>query len=259
MPELKTFISWSGYRSKELALLLRSWLPLVIQDLRPWMSDVDIEAGTQAFPTLGMQLDAHGTGIVCLTPENLNSRWILFECGALAKHIDVSRVVPVLLDLSYTDVPQPLGLFQAVHADEDGIRRLLASLNALRSTPFDAATLERVFIKWWPELEVDIAKIRAMATPSRPREVGDKIDEALTLLRSMKSAERKRRYSLPTLSAFEYPLTSYNDEILRRTLDYSQFVRDEMFATSSESHLLVAEFCIELEEELASRRAESEE
>jgi hypothetical protein len=178
----------------------------------------------------------------------------LFECGALAKHIDTSRVIPVLLDLDHTDVAPPLSIFQSVRADEEGIRRLMSSLNSLRSIPFEKATLETVFSKWWPDLRDEISTIKSTAEPNRPREVSEKIDEALMLLRSLQFAERTKRYSLPTLDAFEYPVASYNDEILCRTLEYSKFFRDDVFTNATESHKLVSEFCTRLEDEIASRR-----
>jgi hypothetical protein len=40
---LDVFISWSGQRSKALALQLHDWLKAVVQRANPWMSERDIE------------------------------------------------------------------------------------------------------------------------------------------------------------------------------------------------------------------------
>jgi hypothetical protein len=47
---MKVFISWSGAQSKAAAHALKEWLPDVIQNLSPWMSDLDIAAGRRWSP-----------------------------------------------------------------------------------------------------------------------------------------------------------------------------------------------------------------
>ena len=79
------FISWSGERSKHVALGLRDWLPAILQTAKPWMSESDIDKGARGVEEIGKALSDIEIGIVCLTPENLDSRWILFEAGALSK------------------------------------------------------------------------------------------------------------------------------------------------------------------------------
>ncbi len=61
-------------------------------------------------------------GILCLTRENLEQPWILFEAGALAKRVqDNARVVPYLIDdISFAELDPPLGLFQANKSDREG-------------------------------------------------------------------------------------------------------------------------------------------
>ena len=50
-------------------------------------------------------------GIVCLTPHNLESPWILFESGALSKRVAHARVSPYLFGLKVADVTGPLSQF----------------------------------------------------------------------------------------------------------------------------------------------------
>jgi hypothetical protein len=82
------FISWSGDRSKAIAETLKDWLPRVLQSARPWLSTRDIEKGTRSLSEMNKALGGMGFGITCLTPENRQAPWILFEAGALSKTFD---------------------------------------------------------------------------------------------------------------------------------------------------------------------------
>ena len=126
---MNVFISWSGPRSKTLALQLHEWVKAVVQRADPWMSERDIDAGQRWNDQISARLKDTHFGIICLTPENLSAPWLLFEAGALAKALDVARVVPVLLDLRKADLAFPLAQFQAVEADRDGFFSLVSALN----------------------------------------------------------------------------------------------------------------------------------
>jgi hypothetical protein len=96
--EFNVFISWSGDRSKWIAEALREWLPLVVQAAKPWMSSKDIDKGARGLQEISEKLERAKIGIVCLTPENLNVPWVLFEAGALSKTIDdETRLCTLLL------------------------------------------------------------------------------------------------------------------------------------------------------------------
>ena len=120
------FISWSGEWSKAAAAALHNWLPMVVQSAKPWMSDEDIEKGSRSLVEIGKALEGVKVGIICLTPENLNRPWIVFEAGALSKTLDdKTRVCTYLLgDLRPEHVRAPLGMFQATRASKDDTRKL---------------------------------------------------------------------------------------------------------------------------------------
>jgi hypothetical protein len=128
------------------------------------MSARDVQAGAIWSETLRNRLATTHVGIVCLTPENLDSTWILFEAGALAKSVD-GRVLPVLLDLEPTDVKEPLSQFQSAVLSRDGMKSLVKSLNEY--SPAENTVLKEVideaFDLLWPKLE---ALLRA--TPPAP-------------------------------------------------------------------------------------------
>src|SRR5688572_16881222 len=104
---MKVFISWSGARSYAVASALRDWLPSVIQALEPWMSAADIQRGAQWPLQIATRLAECNVGIICLTPENLNEKWILFEAGALSKILDRAHVCTYLIALEATDLEWP--------------------------------------------------------------------------------------------------------------------------------------------------------
>src|SRR5687768_76505 len=122
---MQIFISWSGARSRVAAEALRKWLPGVLQSVEPWVSGADIEAGARWHQALSVRLSECNFGVICLTPENLQSAWLLYEAGALSKVVDGSSVVPYLLGLRKADVEGPLAHFQSVEADPEGTLVLL--------------------------------------------------------------------------------------------------------------------------------------
>ena len=87
---MRVFVSWSGERSREVAKAFRDWLPLVLHYAEPWVSDADIEAGERWAQSVAGELAASTFGVVCVTSENVNSPWVLFEAGALAKSLESS-------------------------------------------------------------------------------------------------------------------------------------------------------------------------
>lgn len=119
---MKVFISWSGSRSEALAKALKEWLRLILHYTDPWMSQSDIDAGDRWGTEIAKGLEACNFGIIFVTKENLTAPWILFEAGALAKSIQDSKVIPLLLDIDKKDVSGPLAQFQAKKVDVEEIR-----------------------------------------------------------------------------------------------------------------------------------------
>src|SRR6266571_6593698 len=128
---MKVFISWSGPRSQVVAEALRDWLPLVLHYVEPWLSRADLAAGERWADAVAKQLESTNFGIICVTRENVAAPWILFEAGSLAKSLQESRVVPLLLDLEFSEITGPLAQFQAKKVDKDGLSELVHSINAV--------------------------------------------------------------------------------------------------------------------------------
>lgn len=159
MPKTKVFLTWSGSRSQEVARALRKWLPSVIQNLDPWMSESDIDKGTLWGQEISGQLQQAKIGIICLTSENLQAPWINFEAGALSK-LEGSYVCTYLLELATSDVLYPLAQFQATKAEKEDTRKLLHTLNKrLADGGLEVSQLDAAFDRWWPDLETSLSKI----------------------------------------------------------------------------------------------------
>jgi len=104
-----------------LAQALHGWLPLVLHYVKPWLSDADVSAGDRWATVVAKELETSNFGIICVTPENLNSPWVLFEAGALAKTMQGSKVIPLLFNLEFSDISGPLAQFQAKKFDREGL------------------------------------------------------------------------------------------------------------------------------------------
>ena len=156
---MKIFISWSGVRSRAVAEALRHWLKSVIQSVDPWMSEEDIGKGVNWGTELAAQLNETRVGLICLTPENLEAPWILFEAGALSKHLQKTYSCPYLFKVEKRDLTFPLAQFQATLADKDDTRKLLATINEALDKPLDEHQLDGAFRKWWPDLKKRLKKI----------------------------------------------------------------------------------------------------
>ena len=186
--DYNVFISWSGPRSKWIAEFFRGWLPLLVQAAKPWMSATDIDKGTHGLSEIRNTLSGTKVAIVCLTPENLNEPWILYEAGASSKTIDEkTRLCTFLLGgLKFQDVKPPLGMFQATNPDKQDTRALIGTINAAVSdSPVPVANLDLLFERLWPDLEKQIATMPKSEQAAPPKRlVDDIVTELLEISRA---------------------------------------------------------------------------
>ena len=150
---MKVFISWSGEKSRRIALILKEWLPAVLQTLEPCVSSEDIGKGTRWSKELQMELEASQFGILCLTRENMDAPWLMFEAGVLSK-MGINRISPFLYDMSPPEIAGPMQLFQATVFDKRDIWNLVAELNQLNAPDnLPEKRLGQVYERWYPHLE----------------------------------------------------------------------------------------------------------
>lgn len=183
----KVFISWSGELSKKLAEEIRIWLPGVLQFVKPYFTPNDIEKGTRWSTDIAAELESSNAGIICLTKDNLNKPWILFEAGALSKNFGKANVCTILFNLDSSDFSGPLTSFQATKFDKADFKKLLTTVNNTGGeSKLDSAVLNDVFEMWWPKLEQkvkDILKNHVVDNDNAVRSEREILEEVLELTR----------------------------------------------------------------------------
>ena len=208
---MKVFISWSGDQSRKYAEAIRDWLPVVLQLVTPYFTPTDVEKGARWSTDIAKELDSSQIGIICVTRDNLHADWVLFEAGALSKSLEKSHVCPVIFGISNTDLSGPLKQFQTTEFERSEFHKLIVVINnKLGENKLSSKTLDTVFDKWWPDLQVKVDAIsRSVAEPSEPvRSERDLIEEILILTRA--NARNGSRPSIPAKAI---------DEVLNMLID----------------------------------------
>jgi len=149
---MKVFISWSGEASRELAIALRKWFPKVLQDVRPFVSEKDIDKGDSWAVVLRKELADSSFGVVCLTPENMFSPWLNYEAGAISTSMD-ARVCPVLLGVKKDQVKPPLSQLQLTELTEEDMSLLMMSMNKADGSLLESPAIRENVEMWWKQLE----------------------------------------------------------------------------------------------------------
>ncbi len=205
----KVFISWSGELSRKLGDALRAWLPSALQYVKPYFTPEDIEKGAKWSTEIAKELGTSDIGIVCLTRDNTEKPWILFEAGALSKSIESSHVCTLLFDLEPSDVKGPLTSFQATRFARDDFKKLITTINgAAGDSRLEPNVLESVFNMWWPKLEEQvnsILKTHDKGVKKEKRSDRDILEELLELMRlnSSKTVKHPRMSSRTVIELIE--------------------------------------------------------
>lgn len=210
----RLFLSWSGERSKLVADLLDEWVQCVLQACEPWMSSKDIDRGALWFTEIASQLHTSTLGVVCLTKENKEKPWILFEAGALAKGLSSSRVCVFLVDLDPTDVGNPLAQFNHTLPNKEGVYSLIRTINSsLGELMLKDHVLDKVFETYWPQFEHEFNEV-ITSTPDAgqvaERTESDILSEVLQTLRSVD--RRVRELEKPKSSVFKFSSSDENSK-----------------------------------------------
>ena len=188
---MKLFISWSGERSQALALALREWLPLVLHYVEPWLSEADVSAGDRWAQAVAKELEASNFGVICVTPENVSSPWVLFEAGALAKSMQGAKVIPLLFNLEFSDITGPLAQFQAKKVERGGLGEVIQAINHATDQAIPDDRMKQLFAALWPEFENRLASIPKEApTEKHMRPHHEILEELVASVRGLDSRFR---------------------------------------------------------------------
>lgn len=213
---MKIFISWSGDLSKALGEALRNWLPSALQAVKPYFTPNDIEKGARWGSNIALELQESKVGIFCLTRENLENPWIMFEAGAISKVVGDAYVCPILFELEPNDISGPLNQFQLTQFNKIEIRQLFSSINSqCGESMLDSDTEEQVFNMWWPKLEDQVIEILGQHKNNGEGEIrSDReiLEEVLSLTRFMTKQVKKQgtndnnKTALEIVDALSMPL-----------------------------------------------------
>jgi hypothetical protein len=179
---MKIFISWSGKPSLNVATALRDWLPYIFNGIELFVSSEDIRKGKRWPLEVSKELDASNFGIVCLTPDNLEAPWLLFESGALSKSVKEASVYTLLVGgLRIGDIEGPLSHFQHTMFEKEDFFKLVKSINeALGPNKQDETRLGKIFDKFWDDLELNVSvAIKIDVKPEKKRSTEDMLRELL--------------------------------------------------------------------------------
>jgi len=199
---MNVFISWSGKFSKECAELLRDWIKCTLQATQPWISSTDIDKGSLWFNEINDQLKDTKVGIVCLTKDNKEKPWILFESGALAKGLSSNRVCTFLINLKPSEIDNPLAQFNHTTPDGESMKGLLTTINKeLGDKALEDRVLGQVFDTYWPLFEEQFNKIIETEPHSKANEPSRTKDDILeeilyttrTMDRRIRTLERNKK------------------------------------------------------------------
>lgn len=216
---MKVFISWSGTTSHRVAVVLREWLPSVIQSVEPYVSSEDIDKGARWSTDIAGELHASAYGVICLTSANVAAPWINFEAGALGKSIDKGRVSPFLFRLKRSEVEGPILQFQSTVLERSDVFKLLESINdACGIEGLEPSRLEKSFSVWWPQLEKQLNEIpEEESEPARLSEAAGETPggEASRVLEEILELTRNNHKLLRSPEALLPP--DYVQHVLRRS------------------------------------------
>lgn len=190
---MKVFLSWSGETSHKVALAFRDWLPKVIQVVEPYVSSEDIDKGQRWSVDIACELDSSNFGILCVTPDNIQAPWLLFEAGALGKSVDKSKVCPFLFNLNHSDISGPLLQFQStLNRKNDVFKLLLSMLESCTDSKITEISLEEIFDVWWPKLEDKFSDIQndINLSPLKEATSTDQDDKILEILNEVLEISR---------------------------------------------------------------------
>lgn len=207
---MKVFLSWSGHESHEVALALRDWLPSVIQTIEPYVSSEDIDKGARWSTDIAKELEDSTFGILCVTKENIEAPWLLFEAGALSKMMDKSSVCPFIFDLKRAEVKGPILQFQSTIFEKEDVKKLILSINkACEENALKEDFLIKTFDVWWPTLEENLNNIADTKPEEKPEEIkesgitSEMLEEILELTRTNQKILRSPELLFPP-DYFEY-------------------------------------------------------
>jgi hypothetical protein len=207
---MKLFISFSSETSHQIAQKVHKWLPLILPAVKPFITSADIDKGASWAGEISRELEQSNYGIICLTPDNLQSQWLAFEAGALSKL--KGRAATVLFGLNPEQVPYPLKMFQGTRFHKADVRQLVGNLNEAVAAEErrENEQLDTLFEMLWPSLEqsINVVLQTPQTVPATP-DPNQVIAEMMAMLRQQNAVLASPEKLLqPILNALDQRLAA---------------------------------------------------
>ncbi len=234
---MKIFVSWSGELSRQIAEVLKKWIPCIIQSVEVFFSPEDIEKGDNWDQTISKELSECSYGIICLTTANTTAPWINFEAGAIAKSLE-SKVTALMIDIKPSDIKGPLSRYQATKFEKEDFFQLITSINKALETPLEYSILQNTFNAMWTSLEIEANAIIKEYSKEANKKVNDDenkneaIEEILQLLRKQ-SVLLSNPESLLPVDYVEYIFMRVDEKNSEAYIDNEMFVEKLIYCLKS--------------------------
>ena len=215
---MDVFVSWSGEASKEIAKVLTKYLRLLLPGIKPFFSPEGITMGDRWPERLSVTLQECKVGLFCITADNYENPWLLFEAGAISSRVGQGRVIPIFFGkIKPTDIKSPLTFFQCAVFIKEDMRGVVKSIHKGIASEIPDEDVDELFENFWSKLKNgvnDVIESQSMAAsqPDTPkRSSTDLLHEILGIVRDL---ELKSASSLllthteRNLSAVAAPITS---------------------------------------------------
>ncbi|TCS12228.1 hypothetical protein EV278_1147 [Caulobacter sp. BK020] len=100
--------------------------------------------------------------------------------------MEEGRVVPLLLDLDFSDISGPLSQFQAKKVEKQGIKDIVFAINRIWSNPIPDDRQSQLFEALWGQMEQAIGEIQSVSIPIKPhRPQADILEELVSSVRNL--------------------------------------------------------------------------
>lgn len=180
-------------------------------------------------------------GLLFLTPENLESRWIYYEAGSLSKGKNDSHVIPMLYQLEAGKLQEPLSAFHAMSLEKHDMLKVVKTINKKMAEVTEESLLEEIFENWWEKWEAEADKFPAdikeieesiKLTDAPQMNIQEQIEEVLTRLRRQDGKEGVSK--IPRLNEMD------NDIFKMQELeDFSNVIREADFLDSEQKRTVI--------------------
>lgn len=198
MSENTVFISWSKEPSKAVAEIFHTYLPLIVPNSKPFLSQIDIQKGAKGIEEIEKKLANAVFGIIIVTKANLKEPWIHYETGALSKGISDNQVSPFLFNVSLGDIAgTPLQHRQFTKFEKKELIELFKSIGRCVSPVANEKTMEEYLKKFLPDMLELLQASKSEPKKEEPSRQEILFDALLTRVNIISSKLNEPRRILP--------------------------------------------------------------